>query len=86
MDHQKKSNNFQASKQAATAEQNRQHQAGLEIVQALQRLGIPDPQWPELVRAYYRSSPQRIASRQRISPRAFRPPPFDRLNESPEEW
>lgn len=80
------SNTFQASGQAAAAEQNRQHQARLEILQALQRVGIPEPQWPELVRAYYRSSPQRIASRQRIWMAPFKPPPFDRLNESPEEW
>jgi hypothetical protein len=80
------SNPLQKSGQAAAADQNRQHQARLEILQALQGQGLPFQHWPDLVRAYYRSSPQRRKSRQRIALPPFQPPPFDRLNESPEEW
>jgi hypothetical protein len=80
------SNTFQASGQAAAAEQNRQREARLEILQALQGLGIPFQQWSDFVQAYYRDSPQRIVSRQLISPPLFKPPAFDRLNESPKEW
>src|ERR1700730_15880049 len=80
------SNTLKGSGQAAAAKQNRQHQPRLEILKALQRLGIPVKQWPDFVHAYYRDSPQRIGSRHRICPPWFKPPPFDRLNESPEEW
>lgn len=81
-----KSNIFQVSGQAAAAEKNRQHEARSGILQALQGLGIPVKQWSDFVQAHYRDSPQPMASGQRISPRVFQPPPFDRLNESPKEW
>jgi hypothetical protein len=80
------SNTFQVSGQAAAAEQNRQHQARLGILQALQGLGIPVNQWLDFVQVYYRESPQPMAARQLISPPQFQAPPFDRLNESPKEW
>jgi hypothetical protein len=80
------STTFQMSGQAAAAGQNRQREARLGILKALQALGIPVKQWPDFVQVYYRESPQPMSARQLISPPPFQAPPFDRLNESPKEW
>ena len=41
--------------QAAGAEKNRARDARLRIIQVLCRLGIPEHQWPDFVRALLRS-------------------------------
>jgi hypothetical protein len=73
-------------RQAAAAEQNRQHRARVAIMQAIMRLGIPRNQWPDFIEAHYAEAPHGIPFRQIISPSAFQAPVFDRLNQSPKEW
>jgi len=87
--------------QSAAAEHNRQRRARFSIIKALQRLGIPHKEWPEFVRDYYPSSGKHYLDyssedwkkelakteyHQRIQPPTFKPPIFDRLNQSPVEW
>ena len=70
---------------AAAAEENHKHKTRDGVLQTLVRLGIPQRQWPNSVLAHYKGSSHRHLFRQIID-LAFQPPPFDRLNESPEEW
>lgn len=71
---------------AAAAEENRKQLARVAIVEAIARLGIPRSQWPDFIEAHNRSVPHPTPFRQLISPARFKPPVFDRLNESPREW
>ena len=71
---------------AQAAEKNREWKARLCIIQAFQLLGVPHDQWPERVREYYEKPDQRPAYYQQIAPPRFQPPPFDMLNQLPEDW
>jgi len=77
--------------QAASAENNREREVRLRIIQVLRRLGIPDNQWPDFVRAFYANPQQRIEYHQFMTPPPFQAPEFqapefDRLNQSPKDW
>ncbi len=74
------------SGQAEAAEHNRQQRARRSILQALDRLGIPQLQWPDFVRVYFTDSLQRTEYSQRLIPSLFQPPAFDRLDESADQW
>ncbi|HEV3332028.1 MAG TPA: hypothetical protein VG096_13645 [Bryobacteraceae bacterium] len=73
------------SGQAAAARKNQERKAREGIVRALQRLGAAYTNWPDLVREFYTNTSE-TAYRQPISPPAFQPPVFDRLNQSPTDW
>jgi len=72
--------------QAACAENNREREVRLRIIQVLRRLGISDNQWPDFVRAFYANPQQRIEYHQFMTPPPFQAPEFDRLNQSPKDW
>src|SRR5438270_12203570 len=72
--------------QATAAEKNRELAARRGIVQALSRLGIPYAQWPDAIQAFYTDPGQSQQYHQYIAPSPFRPPKFDRLNQSPKDW
>jgi hypothetical protein len=75
--------------EAAAAVKNRAIQARLQIINAFQRLRIPNSQWPDFVRAFYTNPQERegyTESTESILPPSFQPPAFERLNESPEQW
>jgi len=72
--------------QAAAAEKNRERETRLRIIQVLCRLGIPDNQWPDFVRAFYANPQQRTEYHQFMTPPPFQAPAFDRLNQSPKDW
>ena len=68
------------------ARKNRAIRAREQIIEGLQRQGIPYRDWPDVVRAFYTNPQERQGYSASISPLRFDPPPFDRLNETPEEW
>ena len=72
------------SGQALAAEKNRERNARLGIIGALQKLGIPQSQWPAYIRDYHRQPAPPF--RHRVSPRPFQPPVFDRLSQSAQDW
>jgi len=72
--------------QAAAALKNRTIKARLQIIDALQRLGIPHAKWPDFVRAFYTNPQEREGYSESVLPPSFQPPAFERLNESPEQW
>ena len=72
--------------QAAAAKKNRQNEVRDGIVKALLFARIPYSQWPECVQVHSIGVRDRNRFRQLRSPSPFQPPPFDRLNQSPEEW
>lgn len=70
----------------AAAARNREIRVRLQIIEALQRLGIPHREWPDFVRAFYTNPQERQGYCASISPPSFQPPDFKRLNESLKEW
>ena len=72
--------------EAAAALKNRTIKARLQIIEALQRLGIPHSKWPDFVRAFHTNPQEREGYSESIFPPPFQPPVFERLNESPEQW
>ena len=71
---------------AAAAVKNRQIRARLQIIKALQRLKIPQGQWPDYVRTFFTNPQERQGYCSTILPPPFEPPVFERLDESPEQW
>ncbi|MGO9268706.1 MAG: hypothetical protein ACLQOO_00340 [Terriglobia bacterium] len=72
--------------EAAAALKNRTIKARLQIIEALQRLGIPHAKWPDFVRAFHTNPQEREGYTASVFPPSFQPPVFERLNESPEQW
>lgn len=72
--------------QAFAAAMNREREARLRIIAALHRLSIPPSRWPDFVQAFYSDPSQRTEYHQRVAPSPFKAPPFDRLNQSPQDW
>ena len=70
----------------AVAKKNREIKVRLQIIEAFQRLGIPQRDWPDFVRGFYTKPRQRIEYSDPLEPPSFQPPVFDRLHESPQEW
>jgi hypothetical protein len=65
---------------------NRKIRLRLQIIDAFQRLGIPQREWPDFVRTFYASPQERTGFSDSFEPLPFQPPIFDRLVESLEEW
>jgi hypothetical protein len=60
---------------------NRQHEARLRIIEAMQRLKIPSQWWPDLIQpAMWRGY------RHIVVPPPFQPPNIDRLHQSVDDW
>lgn len=81
-----------ATGQVAAVNFNRQSNARKSIVRELENMG-PEfaGRWPDFVRAFRgqwieETRVQHPEYRQPVSPSDFRPPFFDRLNQSPAEW
>jgi hypothetical protein len=72
--------------QAAAALKNRMIKARLQIIAALQRLGIPQHKWPGFVLAFYTNSQQREGYSESSFLPPFQFPVFERLHDSPEQW
>jgi hypothetical protein len=51
---------------------------------AMQRLKIPEDSWPTEIQGHITSHPTK--ARSRLAPPHFKPPAFDRLNETEAEW
>jgi hypothetical protein len=72
------------SGQAAAVKKNRMLAARWKILAAIQRSGQAYSEWPDVVKRFYKKQSRGL--RQPVSPAAFQPPAFDRLNQSPESW
>lgn len=72
--------------EAVAAIKNRQIGVRLQIIAALQRLGIPQRQWPDFVRKFHTSPGEQAGYTESIQPPPFQPPDFERLKESLQEW
>lgn len=71
---------------AVAAAKNRQIGVRIHIVTALQQLGVPTQAWPDFAQKFYASTEERKGSTDCFPVPMFRPPRFDRLNQSLEEW
>ena len=72
--------------QLAAASKNREIRTRLLIIEALQRLGIPDSKWPDFVLKFHRNPQEHASLGQPASPPPFQPPDFDRPKQSPGQW
>jgi len=72
--------------EAAAAVKNRKVSVRLQIVAALQRLGVPYREWPDFVQKFHASPRAQALFQESISPPPFQPPDFERLTESSAEW
>jgi antitoxin (DNA-binding transcriptional repressor) of toxin-antitoxin stability system len=68
------------------AMKNREISARLQIIGALQSLGIPYSKWPDFAKSFYAEPRERVGFTHSDSPPPFQPADFDRLRESPGEW
>jgi hypothetical protein len=68
------------------AQKNREAEARASIVEALQRKGIPQKEWPDFVRNWYEKAHTQPRFSYGKSFPSFQPPPYERLDESIEEW
>ena len=68
------------------AKTNRQREIRLGIILALRRLRVSEDKWPDYVREYYANPERHPKYHQRVPVPLFQPPPFDKLNQSPEDW
>ena len=67
--------------QAEAAQQNRQREARMRIVKALERMRIPREKWQPIVQ-----SPAGPEYWQTVTPDPFHPPVFNRLHQSLTDW
>ena len=72
--------------EAAAAIKNRKVGVRLQMVAALQRLGVPYREWPDFVQKFHASPRAQALFQESINPPPFQPPDFERLTESPAEW
>jgi hypothetical protein len=70
---------------AWAAMKSREITARVQIIEALQRLGVPHREWPDFVMRFY-VQPERTEYSDSHQPTSFQAPVFDRLHESPREW
>jgi hypothetical protein len=82
----KKSARTQKNGQAEAAARNRSIKTRWQIIEALQRLRIPQDRWPNFVKQFYQSARGWTESISPCTPPPFQPPDFDPLKESREEW
>lgn len=78
--------NINSTGEAAAANKNREIRARLQIIGALQTLGIPQSQWPDFVRTFHTDPQARTEFEHSAIPPPFQPPDFDRLHESLQDW
>jgi len=71
---------------AAVAKKNREIKVRHQIIEAFQRLGIPQRDQPDFVRTFNADPDEPTGYYDSLEPLSFQPPVFDRLHESPQEW
>ena len=71
---------------AAAAKKNREIKVRRQIIEAFQRLGIPQRDWPDFVRTFGTDPDEPTGYYDSLEPLSFQPPVFERLHESPQEW
>ena len=72
--------------QLASASKNREIRTRLLIIEALQRLGIPESKWPDFVLRFHRNALGHPGFSQPFEMAPFHPPVFDRLKQSKDQW
>lgn len=72
--------------EAAAAAKNQQIQARKQILQALQRLGVPFEKYPEPVRQFATSPEAQAEFHESIILPPFQPPPWERLHETARQY
>jgi hypothetical protein len=84
--HTKKDAGAQNKGDAAVAKKNRESKVRHQIIEAFQRLGIPQRDQPDFVRTFNADPDEPTGYYDSLEPLSFQPPVFDRLHESPQEW